>query len=285
MKSLSELTEEILSLIFAGNSSFLVIDIWKCGDVVMNYKLTRCIYTITLKDRRLYSTSRWPKCLTAFTRLRSLSVTTITTLMSAPMVLMSEILKLPPTLESLELLCDDSIWSVPLLNTSCSSRTNYASYLALLSSSLNREPPFPLLNKVCHHRSPSLEYNALLPYLLSNTKVVTSSYVIDDLSLLPPLIEAFEGNANFRPPFRAHPALKYVAHVSTNKIGLVKMLESGITTNSLTIPWDADLPRLLPACLTSLSIAYSTSNVPSLPIWAESLPGTLRKLAALTAWN
>ena len=284
MKSLSELPEEILSLIFAGNSSFLVIDIWKCGDVVMNYKLTRCIYTITLKDRRSCSTSRWPKCLTAFTRLRSLSLCKAGPAVSASMTLMAEILKLPPTLECLELDTYNEFWQIP---RSCETekraaeRINYASYLALMSS-LNGKTPFPRLNQALLSE-PSLRppLSPLLPMLLSNVTILTGDLQIHRLADFSQL-ETVKGSVTIESGITPPPLLKHIDRVTVKAADYHEWTSRGITSNSLGLGGilTADLALVLPATLTSLKLEYvdEASIKPSYAIWTEILPRTLEAI-------
>ena len=71
---LSTLSTEVLSLLLSDKSSFLVVSLWKCGDVALNRKLAKTIRHVDLKDVRLDSTSRYPKMLASLPNLRSLSL-------------------------------------------------------------------------------------------------------------------------------------------------------------------------------------------------------------------
>lgn len=71
----SELPSDILTEVLTGKHvSYVVIALWKCGDQVLNRKLAKCVTYIDLKDRRLSSTSRYPKLLSQLPNLRYLSL-------------------------------------------------------------------------------------------------------------------------------------------------------------------------------------------------------------------
>lgn len=63
-----------MAQILSGSNSFLVISLWKCGDKSFNQRLSNSVREITLKDKKPYSTSRWPRCLSRFRKLTSLSI-------------------------------------------------------------------------------------------------------------------------------------------------------------------------------------------------------------------
>lgn len=73
---LNSFPKEVLRCIFDGSNSFLVIELWKCGDVLLNTKLSQGGVTdvrISAK-RELDSRSRWPRMLKELEQLSSLSV-------------------------------------------------------------------------------------------------------------------------------------------------------------------------------------------------------------------
>lgn len=75
MTRLSELPPEILGEILTGKHySYLVIALWKCGDLRLNRNLANGITYINLKDTKLTSTSRYPKLLSQLKNLRYLSL-------------------------------------------------------------------------------------------------------------------------------------------------------------------------------------------------------------------
>ena len=72
---LSHLPTDVLDLIFQGPlHSFLVLDLIKCGDLLLNQKLFHGITCIDLKDGRQRTKSRYPKLLSSFPNLRELSI-------------------------------------------------------------------------------------------------------------------------------------------------------------------------------------------------------------------
>lgn len=95
---------DILSQILSGRYSHLFIALWKCGDVNLNSKLSRCMQEVSLFDQVWTSTSRWPKVLSCLPNLRVLSVDRGNgNLMSSSKQLNAEIRKLPPSLLDLEI--------------------------------------------------------------------------------------------------------------------------------------------------------------------------------------
>lgn len=105
---LSFLPPEILDHIFQSRDiSFLVLQLIKCGDRSFNSKLFNSITYIDLRDKRLGTSSRYPKLLSSFTRLRYLSLDRGQwPLMPTPADLSREIQHLAlPNLETLRLKC------------------------------------------------------------------------------------------------------------------------------------------------------------------------------------
>lgn len=102
MQSLQDFPPEILAEILGGSHrSFLAIELWKCGSRVLSAKLASCITTVDLRDESLFSTSRWTRCLSAFSKLRRLSISCNGHLAPGSFQITSEIWTLPPTLQEL----------------------------------------------------------------------------------------------------------------------------------------------------------------------------------------
>lgn len=73
--SLSRLPKEVLAQLLTSTSSFLVINLYLCGDKRLNYKLEHggCV-EVDLLDRKMDSKSRFPKLLSKLLQLRSLKI-------------------------------------------------------------------------------------------------------------------------------------------------------------------------------------------------------------------
>lgn len=84
---LNDLPLDALRSIFDGENSFLVIELWKCGDWLLNEKLSKgAVKNMKLIARYIIdSPSRWPRVL-KFLRLNSLSIESIESLGSVEMV-------------------------------------------------------------------------------------------------------------------------------------------------------------------------------------------------------
>ena len=107
MYLLSTLPPEIIDQILSyKDSSFLVIMLWKCGNSSLMDKLSRAVTTVELKDLNWTSTSRWPKCLSRLSNLRSLSIDRAGSLMEPSALLSKEIRSLSSKLKSLALTAD-----------------------------------------------------------------------------------------------------------------------------------------------------------------------------------
>lgn len=102
--NLASMPSEFLSLLLSGSCSHLALMLWKCGDTVLNTKLAHSVLEIDLKDKMWTSTSRYPKLLSSFTKLRYLSINRNgAPLMASSKDLSVELQKLPPTLLTLKI--------------------------------------------------------------------------------------------------------------------------------------------------------------------------------------
>ena len=100
---LNELPIDALGAILNGAHSFLVIELWKCGDTALNTKLAnRGVEDVVLSKRVLDRRSRWPRMLKHL-KLRSLSVESPHHLGSTEMI-RRELKSLSPTIKSLRVL-------------------------------------------------------------------------------------------------------------------------------------------------------------------------------------
>lgn len=111
---LSKLPPEVLLEILRGaHASFLVVMLWKCGDRLLNLKLTNSVTEVDLKDDCWISRSRYPKMLSSLVRLRHLRISRNDAyLMGSYADLATELARLPPTLVELRLNSLDSVDAV-----------------------------------------------------------------------------------------------------------------------------------------------------------------------------
>lgn len=106
---LSQLPVEILAQILSSNWSYLVIELWKCGDKTLNHRLAhRGCLEVDLQDDTHHTTSRWPKMLTSLRHLRKLRIHRASSFLMPAEQLSIEVRKLAPTLEVLKLTCQDA---------------------------------------------------------------------------------------------------------------------------------------------------------------------------------
>ena len=105
---LSTLPPELIGLILNGYShSFLVIDLWNCGDLTLHKKLSAGLTHLYL-ERRKAIPYRLPSVVYHLTSLRYLSVISTSWLMYHPMDWIEARSKLPKSLETLKLLAWDT---------------------------------------------------------------------------------------------------------------------------------------------------------------------------------
>ena len=101
--SLNTLPVELLALVLNEPNSYLVLELWKCGNRALNHRLHNGgIRDIVLKADPLSKTTRWPRCLKEF-RLESLSVSSKETGVCTTPTLRNELKQLRRGLRSLEL--------------------------------------------------------------------------------------------------------------------------------------------------------------------------------------
>ena len=99
---LLQLPPDILAQILSSKHSFLVIQLWKCGDRTLDHLLSnRACIEVDLVDENSWSTSRWPKMLRHLRQLRKLRIIRGHGGLMPMIDLINEIKHLSPTLESL----------------------------------------------------------------------------------------------------------------------------------------------------------------------------------------
>lgn len=113
MKSLSEFPRDLLPEIARHlSSSEAILNLWKSGDCILQRKLEQSITSLDLEDLSYAPSSRWPKCLSRFRRLRSLSLTIKHgQLCDGPHHLQSALLLLSHELEELTIDSKDFLFS------------------------------------------------------------------------------------------------------------------------------------------------------------------------------
>lgn len=105
ISALTKLPNDLLAEILHARRSDAALRLWKCGSGPLNRKLAQCVETIELKDNSPLSTSRWPKALAQFKRLRKLVVRRPDHRLDTLDKLREGLKSLSPTLEHLELSC------------------------------------------------------------------------------------------------------------------------------------------------------------------------------------
>lgn len=111
--SLNELPSELLDQILWSERSFLVVELWKCGDKLLNHRLANGGCTqVSLADDRVYSKSRYPTMLRELRQLRSLNIRRPRGSLMGPKLLFRELQLLTPLLESLTLESNDAVSSL-----------------------------------------------------------------------------------------------------------------------------------------------------------------------------
>lgn len=99
--TLSRLPPDCLGLLFNDLScSYLILRLWKCGDLLLNSKLAKSIAHIDLKHHERFR-CHFPRLLSNFPQLRILSLSTKAANMSANDPSFEDLKALPKTLESL----------------------------------------------------------------------------------------------------------------------------------------------------------------------------------------
>ena len=100
---LENLPAAILRILFNGQNSWCIIELWKCGNRTLNTRLAnKGVTSVILRTTRHEKTSRWPRCLSFF-KLEHLSVHRLNGQFGTPAMLRSELKQLSSTLISLQI--------------------------------------------------------------------------------------------------------------------------------------------------------------------------------------
>jgi hypothetical protein len=106
---LTSLPVELLDRTLQFDSSHHVIDLWKCGDMRLNFLLANGGVTkVELKDTSATSPSRWPRLLKHLRKLRFLSVERSEGRLDQVQNIRRELMQLPSSLEVLKVKCKDA---------------------------------------------------------------------------------------------------------------------------------------------------------------------------------
>ena len=110
MVHLSHFPSEVLGLILSSkHSSFLVIDLWKSGNRLLQHKLTSCITIIDIEDLNFASNSRFPKLISCFPNLTTLRIDRgLGSLLDSSALLSYALRDLPSSLTNLSLVSSDA---------------------------------------------------------------------------------------------------------------------------------------------------------------------------------
>lgn len=150
--SLADLPSDILRHILHGSRySFLTLVLWKTGDRHLQAKMVNGVDYLDLKDRRLASTSRYPKMISRLANLRYLSINRgNTNLMPTPKDLSEELQKLNGRkLETLKIKCLQSDQSfcnyVSCVDGVAPTKPVFSEYRRGYSYAFDMEKAFPSL--------------------------------------------------------------------------------------------------------------------------------------------
>ena len=286
MNSLAQFPREILAHILLGpHCSFLSIVLWKCGDRLLQEKLSQCITSIDLKDETQVPLSRWPDCLSRFVNLRNLSIVLSNGYLAcSPSDLQDSMLSLSPKLEELVIISRDKILASPGNSVICSTSTSFESLLKLdipilaLESLTNKHHPFyQLLTRNIRDLS--------LFDLPASCYLESSSSQHDWISLN--LVESWPPNLEI---LRNHPVI--FNHLLKNLPTSLKTIESIFLDSDIdgfhqymptkleleSVEWTLELSLMVPHTVTDL-IFLQIGDCGDVH-WSQTMPKSLTSLAS-----
>lgn len=197
---LSHLPRDILALILDGAQySFLIIDLWKCGDSNLNSKLSNCITTVRLKGLPQWP-CRFPFLLGAIQSLRHLTIIHDASPVKNPIDWQSTLNMLPKTLESLSLCFPSS--SQAFLNIAPDSPPSSPIYIETKynrgsSTYFDLDAMFPALQSLEFQMAYETLPENIAPALPSRLRILSTGKLRLTLQkrffeLLPPSIEVLD---------------------------------------------------------------------------------------------
>lgn len=102
------MSSEVLGEILNGvHRSYLVLDLWKTGNLLLQFKLSSAITHVCLRHPQFRHISRIPRLLSNLRALRHLSLCSVTDLLDSPLYWKPVLSTLSPTLETLSLQSTD----------------------------------------------------------------------------------------------------------------------------------------------------------------------------------
>ena len=298
--NLSFFPSEIFGLILGfSDSSYLVINLWKCGCTVLNAKLAQIITEVDVGVSDPSSTIFYPRMLISCRNLRKLFFTTIHSDTSNTIKWSNELLLLPKTLEDLRFApSQDAIYFVNYAPSSTPSSpvpiiTNYPRGPSML---IDFETLFPRLIRLEVQSFPTEGLSALPPTL----KVLGSSVPLQPTreglfcSLLPPSFETLHATLycifairdwDMAPPHWSHVD---IARLDDDLDSDLSFLPRSIKTGNWSCfhSWDATKALTAPPHLEQLDIngmdlgSFTEKNLK----WSSSLPQSLKTLS-LRTWG
>lgn len=284
--TLSSIPAELFSLILHSDVAYKAIDLYKCGDTLLNHRLRKAELHISLKDRGFASTSRWPKCLSKFRCLKSLSIVRPDwPILPSAVELRKEIATLAPSLERLELdICDSAgIFDVSAANKTASDPKNdfrLADCFVDLRHLTLRSSPGSESHYTITNESLAWQLPAGLTTLCLDMPPYLSGLTSDLAAMLPRHLEELSLNCeNLSLAHNLPSSLSRASNVLDYSVIITDKLLPNLEHMKLgNIDRLFDL-SVLPENLKSLDIQYSTElawspeQIASLPRQLETLRG------------
>lgn len=282
MSSLLLFPIEILALIFNRSaSSQHVITLWKCGSQELNRRLVKCITNITLVDRRVTSSSLYPKLLSCFTNLRTLTIDRGNGFLTgSSQLIFKELHKLPLEMTSISIFAQDA--------PGCLNQADGAPY--------DWSTVFPelLTLNIEFYSSNRLKTMSKLPPKLENFTYSSLSYFNEETAAELPKSLA---NVNSRPTMHYDPPINHPRAEQANlpfaivymdedfaviPTNLKRMSASAVQHDDGVPIFDAEWIEYLPPTLESFylyNVGYFT------PSAISRLPRTFQSLIGETAMH
>ena len=279
MNSLAQFPREILAHILLGpHCSFLSIVLWKCGDRLLQEKLSQCITSIDLKDETQVPLSRWPDCLSRFVNLRHLSIVLSNGyLAGSSSDLQDFMLSLSPKLEELVVISRDLVLASPGNSVICSTSTSFESLLKLEmpchahKDFQNKHPFYQLLTR--NIRDLSLFYH---PGSSLGSETVMDHSIAGLVDNWPPHLETLRNHSLvFDERFSSLPTLKTVESLILGSY-LVGFHQYSPTKLDMHAPWTLELSLLVPDTVTELSLRVIGDCGDKK--WSQTIPRRLESL-------
>ena len=285
MESLANLPREILVQIFSGTSySFLAINIWKCGDRLLQSKLETGILSIDLRDNVDPPASKWPSCLSRFQHLRTLRIEVeYGYLCASTSILQSHLLRLSPELEELAIFSCDRLFSFEGDAAACSASSSFGNLVKLeLSKSAkfdwrHSHPFYALMTR--NIRSLSLNRTRRASTIPTISRVRQDSLMPQDLDW-PPHLEFVD--FLLRPTSFPFPPSIRIAGAQIGPFADMTWASQQPSLHTLKLGyWTPYIASLCPPTVTTLQVAGFREFLQEYSdhLWVPSLPPMLRSLS------